>query len=84
MSSPVPNVPGDVHRPVVTIEQHIRAGMELTSFCSTGEHRHIVDLEALASRYGATRVIDYQFKVEQICPQCGAPGGGLSVRLAAE
>jgi hypothetical protein len=84
MSSRVPNVPGDVYRPVVTIEQHIRAGMELTSFCSTGEHRHILNLEALASRYDAGRAIDYQFKVEQICPECGAPGGGLSVRLVAE
>jgi hypothetical protein len=70
-------------RPIVTLQDYIDAGLIVRSFCSSGQgHSHVVDLIDLVAERGSEVVIDYALKRSLICPECGAPGGGLMVEPA--
>ena len=78
----VPDVPPKPPAPVRRLSEFQRAGYRLVSHCSAGTgHKHELDLEALIAGLGDVE-IDYQFKRSRTCPECGAPGGGLSIRKA--
>jgi hypothetical protein len=77
----VPDHPPKPIRPIVTLRDYIDAGVTVSSFCSSGQgHSHVVDLVTLAANRGPETVIDYALKRSFICPECGAPGGGLMVK----
>ena len=67
--------------PIVTIADHIAAGVTVTSYCSMGRHSHVLDLQALMKERGPDAVLDYDFKRSLICPECGASGGGLRIDI---
>ena len=68
---------------VLTIADHIAAGLEVTSYCSTGKHMHVLDLQQLMGTYGPDRELDYYFAQQQKCPECGAVGGGMQIKIKA-
>lgn len=77
----VPDHPPRPVRAIVTLKDHLDAGVTIRSFCSSGQgHSHFVDLSALISERGGDVPIDYAFKRSLACPECGAPGGGLEIR----
>jgi len=75
----IPDFPPKPIDPVVRLSQFRDGGYVLISHCSSGGgHQHTLDYEALIDQYGDAEV-DYEFKVAMTCPDCGAPGGGLTV-----
>ena len=79
--SRVPDYPPKPIKAILTLQDHLDAGLVIRSFCSSGQgHSHVVDLEALIAERGPDAEIDYAFKQSLICPECGAPGGGLEIR----
>jgi len=78
----MPNFPTRPMWPILTVQQHLDAGIEITSHCSAfpGTRQHAVDLQAALLVYNAD--VDYEWKRSQICPECGAPGGGISLTFA--
>lgn len=78
--SRVPDYPPKPIKPILTLQDHLDAGLTVRSFCSRGQgHSHVLDLEALIAARGPNVEIDYAFKRSLICPECGAPGGGLEI-----
>jgi hypothetical protein len=54
-------------------------GYRLISHCSSGAgHQHELELDRLFGKLGDVEV-DYQFKRSRTCPECGSPGGGLTI-----
>ncbi|KQN77499.1 hypothetical protein ASE94_15960 [Devosia sp. Leaf64] len=79
----VPDFPPKQFKPITRLSQFRDAGIELISHCSSGDgHSHQIDLAAALETYGDAEV-DYDFKQKQLCPDCGAPGGGLTIRAPA-
>lgn len=79
--SRVPDHPAKPVRPIRTLQEYLDGGWAIRSFCSSGQrHSHAVDLQALIAERGPDVEIDYAFKRSLICPECGAPGGGLEIR----
>ena len=77
----VPDVPPKPIQKVVRLSQFRDGGYVLISHCSADAgHQHTLDYDALIAQYGDAEV-DYAFKVVITCPECGAPGGGMTVRL---
>lgn len=75
----VPNHPSQPLQPILTVRQHLDAGLVIISHCSAfpATHQHVVDLEAALRVRDAN--VDYEWKRSQTCPACGAPGGGISI-----
>ena len=78
----VPSHPTRSMSPILTVQQHLDAGIEIISHCSAspGRHKHRVDLRAALLDDNA--FVDHEWKRAQICPECGAPGGGISITFA--
>jgi hypothetical protein len=75
----VPDFPRKPIEPVVRLSQFRDGGYVLISHCSSGiGHQHTLDYDALIAQHGDAEV-DYAFKVGMTCPDCGAPGGGMTV-----
>ena len=76
-------VPDFPPKPVVLIRrlsEFKAGGYRLVSHCSSGAgHHHELDFDALIAALGDVE-IDYEFKRSRICPECGALGGGLTIR----
>lgn len=68
---------------ILTIADHISAGLEVTSYCSTGKHQHVLDLQHLMDQFGPDQELDYYFAQQQKCPECGSPGGGMQIKSKA-
>jgi hypothetical protein len=82
--SRVPDYPPKPVRPILTIRDHIDAGLIVTSYCSAvAGHFHALDLRRLAEELGPDSHLDYNFRVAQRCQVCGAPGGGLQFQEAS-
>ena len=78
--SRVPDYPAKPIKPILTLQDHLDAGLVIRSFCSSRQgHSHIVDLEALIAERGPDIEVDYAFRQSLTCPECGAPGGGLEI-----
>lgn len=78
--SRVPEYPPKPIRPILTLQDHLDAGLTLRSFCSSGQgHNHVVDLVAEIEERGPYAEVDYAFKLSLTCPICGAPGGGIEI-----
>lgn len=79
--SRVPDFPPKPIKAIRTLQEHLDAGLVIRSFCSSEQgHSHVVDPEALIAERSPDVEIDYAFKRSLICPECGAPGGGLELR----
>lgn len=75
----VPDVPSKPAKSIRRLSEFQARGYRLVSHCSSGAgHQHELDYEALIGELGDVE-IDYQFKRSRTCPQCGAPGGGLTI-----
>lgn len=78
--SRVPDHPPKPFKAIRALQDYLEAGFTMRSFCSSGKgHSHVVNLEALVAERGPDVEIDYAFKLSMICPECGAPGGGLEI-----
>jgi hypothetical protein len=66
-------------QPLRDVGDYIRAGVAVISHCSAqpSEHNHVVNLSAS----DPTTPIDFDWKAAEVCPQCGAAGGGVTLRL---
>ena len=80
----VPNHP--LHAPMVppiilTAKQHLAAGLQVTSHCSAhpASHQHVVDLEAVVAKFDVE--MDHAWRRAQVCRECGAPGGGITISM---
>lgn len=74
-------VPDHPPRPIQVLQDFLDAGMSIRSYCSSGKgHHHVVVLSALIDERGPDTLVDYAFKRSLICPECGAPGGGIEFR----
>ncbi len=83
--SRVPDSPPKPIRPISTLQDYLDGGFVIRSFCSSRQgHSHVVDLKALVTERGPDVEVDYVFKRSLMCPECGAPGGGLEISKAAE
>lgn len=62
---------------------HLRdGGYILTSHCSAHHgHRHRVVYDVVIAQFGDVEV-DHGLKQMLVCPECGAPGGGISISLS--
>lgn len=78
--SRVPNFPPRPIAPILTLADHRKAGFSIVSICSTGNHQHLVDLDAQIALHGSAVEPDYEWRKHQTCPECGAPGGSLIVQ----
>lgn len=77
----VPDFPPKPMEPVVRLSQFRDGGYVLISHCSSGAgHQHTLDYETLIAQHGDAEV-DYAFKVAMTCPECGAPGGGITAMV---
>ena len=77
----VPDFPPKPIGPIVRLSQFRDGGYTLISHCSTGrDHQHVLVYDTLIARMGDVEV-DYYFKRAMTCPECGAPGGGMTVKL---
>jgi hypothetical protein len=76
----VPNYPLHASTAALTtLQQYVDADVQVISHCSTQPaHSHAVDLKASIS--SGANVPDHAWKKAQTCPECGAPGGGLTLR----
>jgi hypothetical protein len=78
----VPDFPPKPIQPIVRLSHFRDAGYVLVSHCSSGTARqHTLDYDALITERWDLDV-DYAFKVAMTCPECGAPGGGMTVLLS--
>ena len=83
--SHVPDYPPKPIKALRTLKDYLDSGFTIRSFCSSGQgHNHVVDLKALIGQRGPDVEINYAFKRSQICPECGAPGGGIEIRRQDE
>ena len=81
--SRVPAHPPKPISSIRTLQDFLDGRFVIRSFCSSGQgHSHVVDLEALIAKRGPDVEVDYAFKRSLVCPECGAPGGGLEIREA--
>jgi hypothetical protein len=79
--SRVPDYPSKPIKAILTLQDYLDAGLVIRSFCSSGQgHSHVVDLESLVAERGPDVEVDYVLQRSLICPECGAPGGGLEIR----
>lgn len=77
----VPYYPPKPIKAIRTVQDHLDAGLTIRSFCSSGQgHSHVVYLSALIAERGPDVEVDYALKRSLLCPECGAPGGGLGIR----
>lgn len=82
--SRVPDYPPKPIKALRTLKDHLEAGISIRSFCSSRQrHSHLVDLAALIADRGPEVEIDYALKRSLICPECGAPGGGIEIRASS-
>lgn len=66
-------------KPIVLLSQYRDAGYILISHCSLWPaHQHIVVYDTLLKRLGDVEV-NYAFKAAMTCPECGGPGGGMTL-----
>lgn len=77
--SRVPDIPPKPVSPVRRLSEFRASGYRLVSHCSSGAgHHHQLEYDAVIAELGDVEV-DYQFKRSRVCPECGAPGGGLTI-----
>lgn len=75
----VSNVPPRAVTAITRLSQFKAAGCVLVSHCSVSlAHKHEIDYDAAILAHGDVEV-DYSFKTEQRCPECNAPGGGITI-----
>lgn len=78
--SRVPDVPPKPVPPIRRLWEFQAGGYRLISHCSSGAgHQHELDYDALIGELGDVEV-DYPFKRSRTCPECGVPGGGMTIR----
>jgi len=76
----VPDIPPKPAKPIWRLSEFRAAGYRLVSHCSAGAgHQHELDYDALIAELGDVEV-DYQFRRSRTCSECGAPGGGMTIR----
>lgn len=76
----VPVFPPTPIQPIVHLSQYRDGGYVLISHCSSGAgHHHVVVYDTIIDKFGDAKV-DYAFKVAMTCPECSAPGGGMTMR----
>ena len=65
---------------ITRLSQFRDAGYVLISHCSSGlGHQHVIVYDTVMAEHGDAEV-DYDFKIAMTCPECGAAGGGMTVR----
>lgn len=80
----VPEYPPKPVRALSTLQEYLEAGVVVVSHCSAcpGSHQHVVDLVSAIER--GEDEPDYAWKVSQRCPECCAPGGGISLQSTSD
>lgn len=64
-------------KPLRTVADYRNAGIAVISQCSRGEdHSHFVDLSVADQ----DAELDLEWRQARTCPECGAPGGGLTFK----
>jgi hypothetical protein len=75
----VPGFPTRATAPISRLTQFRDGGYLLVSHCSAdADHQHVIVYDTVIAAWGDAEV-DYAFKVAMCCPECGAPGGGMSI-----
>lgn len=73
--------PSTVSEPITRLSQFRDHGCVLISHCSLrSSHEHVIDLDSAIEKFGDVET-DYDFRTSVTCPECGAPGGGLTIRM---
>lgn len=76
----VPDYPPKPIQPITRLTQFRDGGFVLISHCSSGlGHQHVIAYDTVIAEFGDAEV-DYFFKQAMTCPECGAAGGGMTIR----
>lgn len=76
----VPDYPPKPIQPLSRLSQFRDGGYVLISHCSSGlGHQHVIIHGTVIAKHGDAEV-DHFFKQAMTCPECGAAGGGMTIR----